>query len=55
MHDNNIPTMQFLTGIFRTTQSKFYKLPFTKHGWEFQYIALTDTLYDVLLPQLTTQ
>ena len=38
----NIPTMQFLTGISRNTQSKSYMLSFTEFVWDFQNNALWD-------------
>ena len=43
-HVNNIPTMQFFTGIFRNTQSKLYMLSLTECVWDFQDNALWDTL-----------
>ena len=33
---NNIPTMQFFTGISRNTQSKSYMLSLTECVWDFQ-------------------
>ena len=42
-HVNNIPTMQFFTGISRNTQSKSYMLPSTDNCvWEFRNNALWD-------------
>ena len=43
-HVNNIPTMQFFTGISRNTQSKTYMLSLTECVWDFQNIALWDIL-----------
>ena len=43
-HVNNIPTMQFFTGIPRITQSNSYMLSLTECCWEFQNDALWDTL-----------
>ena len=40
---NNIPTMQFLTGIFRNTQSKSYMLSLAECVWELRNSALWDT------------
>ena len=40
---NNIPTMPFLTGISRNTQSKSYTLSLTEYVWEFRDNALWDT------------
>ena len=48
-HVNNIPTMQFLTGISRTTQSKLYMLSLTECVWESQNNALWDTHLHALL------
>ena len=42
-HVNNIPTMQYFTGISRNTQSKSYMLPLTECDWDFQNNALWDT------------
>ena len=42
-HSNNIPTMQFFTGISRNTQSKSYMLSLTECDWEFRDNALWDT------------
>ena len=42
-HVNNIPTMQFFTGISRIPQSKSYMLSLTESVWDFQYNALWDT------------
>ena len=42
-HVNNIPTMQFLIGIFRITQSKLYILSLIECVWDFQNNALRDT------------
>ena len=41
-HVNNIPTMQFFTGISRNTQSKSYRLSLTECVWEFQNNASWD-------------
>ena len=43
-HVNNIPTMQFFTGISRNTQSKSDMLSLTECVWEFRNNALWDTL-----------
>ena len=45
---NNIPTMQFFTGISRNTQST-HMLSMTECVWEFQNNALWDTLQHALL------
>ena len=37
---NNIPTMQFFTGISRNTQSKSYMLSLTECVWEFQNVNM---------------
>ena len=42
-HVNNIPTMQFFTGIFKITQSKSYVLSLNGCVWKFQNNALWDT------------
>ena len=42
-HVNNIPTMQFLSGISRNTQSKSYMLSLTECVWNFQNNALWET------------
>ena len=42
-HVNNIPTMQFLTGISRNIQSKLYMLSLTECNWDSQNNALWDT------------
>lgn len=44
-HVNNVPTMQFFTGISRNTQSKPYMLSMTEWVWEFRNDALWDTHY----------
>ena len=43
-HVNNIPRIQFLNGILRSTQSKSYVLSLTEYVWEFKIAALWDTL-----------
>ena len=43
-HANNIPTMQFFTGISKNTQSKSYMLPLTECVRDFRNIALWDTI-----------
>ena len=40
---NNIPRMQYFTGISRNTQSKSYMLSLTECVWKFQNNALWDT------------
>ena len=40
---NNIPTMQFITGISRNTQLKPYMPSLTECVWEFRNDALRDT------------
>ena len=40
---NSIPTMQFLSGISRNTQSMSYMLSLTVCDWEYQNIAFWDT------------
>ena len=47
-HDNNDPTMQFLIGFPRNTQSKSFMLSLTEYAWKFQYRALWDTLRHAL-------
>ena len=42
-HVNNIPTMQFFTGISGNTQSKLYTLQSAECVWDFQNDALWDT------------
>ena len=42
-HVNNIPAMQFFTGISRNTQSKSDMLSFTECIWELINNALWDT------------
>ena len=42
-HVNNVPTMQFFTGISRNTETKSYMLSFTECVWEFRSNALWDT------------
>ena len=42
-HLNNIPTMQFFTGISRNTQAKSYLLSLTECVWVFQVNASWDT------------
>ena len=42
-HVNNIPTMQFFTGISQNTQSKSYMLSLTGCAWDFQNNVLWDT------------
>ena len=42
-HDNNIPTMQLITGIFRNTLSKSYMLSLNEWVREFWNNALWDT------------
>ena len=42
-HVNNIPKMQFFSGISRNTQSKSYMLPLTECVWDFQNNELWDT------------
>ena len=39
-HVNNIPTMQFFTGISRNTQSKSYMLALTERVWEFKILVM---------------
>ena len=41
---NNIPTMQFLTGIPQTTLSKSYMISLTESAWESENTALWDIL-----------
>ena len=43
-HVNNIPTMQFLTGIPQNTQSKSYMQSLTESAWESENNALWDIL-----------
>ena len=45
---NNIPTMQFETGIPRDTQSKSYMLSLTEYALEIPNDALWDTHYEAL-------
>ena len=45
-HVNNIPTMQYFTGISRNTQSKSYMLSLSECVWDFHNNALWDTLFD---------
>ena len=40
---NNIPTMQFFTGISRITQSKSFMLSLTECVWDFQNDVLWDS------------
>ena len=47
-HVNNIPSMQFFTGIFVNTQSKSYILSLTVCVWDFQNNALWETHYHAL-------
>ena len=47
-HVNNVPTMQFFTGISRNTETKSYMLSFTECVWEFRSNALWDTLFPAL-------
>ena len=42
-HGNNIPEMQFFTGISRNSQSKSYKLSLTECALNFKNNALWDT------------
>ena len=42
-HFNNIPTMQFFTGIPRNILSKSYTLSLTECAWDFHNNALWDT------------
>ena len=44
--------MQFWTGISWNTQSESYKLSLTECAWEFQNIALWDTLQHALFVSL---
>ena len=48
---NNVPKMQFFTGLSRNAQSKSYMLSLTWYGWEFRNNALWDTHEHALLPQ----
>ena len=43
-HVNNIPIMQFLTGIPRITQSIAYMISLTEYPWSFQNDALWDNM-----------
>ena len=53
LHVNNIPTMQFFTGISRNTQSKSYMLSLTECVWEFQNNALWDTCLHALFMSMS--
>ena len=52
-HVNSIPTMQFLSGISRNTQSMSYMLSLTVCDWEFQNIALWDTNLYALMKMIS--
>ena len=58
-HVNNIPIMQFFTGITRNTQPKSYMLSLTECVWDFQNNALWETLITpfspIHLPETGTQ
>ena len=41
-HVNNVPTMQFFTGISKTTQFKSHMLSITECVWEFRNNVLWD-------------
>ena len=45
-HVNNIPTIQYFTGISRNTQSKLYMLSLTECVWDFQNNVLWVILFD---------
>ena len=48
-HVNNIPIMQFFTGISRYTQANSNMLSLIEYVWEFQNNVLWDTHYNALL------
>ena len=52
-HVNNIPKMQFVTGISRNAPSQSYMLSLTECVWDFQNNSLWDTYLHALLVRIS--